>query len=239
MELGYGYRSEKFNANVNLYRTSWKDRTFTRGLRDAAGDDFTANILGVNALHQGLEIDFNYRYSDNLSFTGMLSLGDWNWANDILDTKVFDSAQNQVATVDLLIKDLKVADAAQTTAALGMLYKFWDKTSITVDYNYFGNLYADFDIIGSANITFTGNTKTPSVRPTGTWKAPVYHTFDTSLRHEFKVGNFDTTVTARVNNLFDTEYVSDALDGSSHTATDALVWFGYGRTFSLSAKINF
>jgi outer membrane receptor protein involved in Fe transport len=239
LELGYGYRSEKFNANVNLYRTSWKDRTFTRGLRDAAGDDFTANILGVNALHQGLEIDFNYRYSDNLSFTGMLSLGDWNWANDILDTKVFDSAQNQVATVDLLIKDLKVADAAQTTAALGMLYKFWDKTSITVDYNYFGNLYADFDIIGSANITFTGNTKTPSVRPTGTWKAPVYHTFDTSLRHEFKVGNFDTTVTARVNNLFDTEYVSDALDGSSHTATDALVWFGYGRTFSLSAKINF
>lgn len=239
LELGYGYRSEKFNANVNLYRTSWKDRTFTRGLRDAAGDDFTANILGVNALHKGLEIDFNYRYSDNLSFTGMLSLGDWNWANDILDTKVFDSAQNQVATVDLLIKDLKVADAAQTTAALGMLYKFWDKTSITVDYNYFGNLYADFDIIGSANITFTGNTKTPSVRPTGTWKAPVYHTFDTSLRHEFKVGNFDTTVTARVNNLFDTEYVSDALDGSSHTATDALVWFGYGRTFSLSAKINF
>jgi len=239
LELGYGYRSEKFNANVNLYRTSWKDRTFTRGLRDAAGDDFTANILGVNALHQGLEIDFNYRYSDNLSFTGMLSLGDWNWANDILDTKVFDSAQNQVATVDLLIKDLKVADAAQSTAALGMLYKFWDKTSITVDYNYFGNLYADFDIIGSANITFTGNTKTPSVRPTGTWKAPVYHTFDTSLRHEFKVGNFDTTVTARVNNLFDTEYVSDALDGSSHTATDALVWFGYGRTFSLSAKINF
>ncbi|MBL4905568.1 MAG: TonB-dependent receptor, partial [Flavobacteriaceae bacterium] len=198
-----------------------------------------ANILGVNALHQGLEIDFSYKYSDNLTLTGMLSLGDWEWDNDILDTKVFDAGQNEVASVDLLIKGLKVADAAQTTAALGMLYKFWDKTSVTVDYNYFGNLYANFNIIGSANITFAGDTKVPSVRPSGTWKAPDYHTFDASLRHGFKVGNFDTTVTARVNNLFNTEYVADALDGSSHSAADALVWFGYGRTFSLSAKIKF
>ena len=26
MELGYSFRSSVFNANVNLYRTSWKDR---------------------------------------------------------------------------------------------------------------------------------------------------------------------------------------------------------------------
>ena len=26
VELGYGYQSEKLTANVNLYRTSWKDR---------------------------------------------------------------------------------------------------------------------------------------------------------------------------------------------------------------------
>jgi iron complex outermembrane receptor protein len=120
-----------------------------------------------------------------------------------------------------------------------MLYKFWEKTSITVDYNYFGNLYSDFDIIGSANITRVGDTKSPSVRPNETWKVPTYHTFDASIRHGFKVGNFDTTVTARVNNLFNVEYVADAIDGTSQTATDALVWFGFGRTFSLSAKINF
>jgi iron complex outermembrane receptor protein len=239
VELGYGYRSKKFNANVNLYRTSWKDKTFTRGLRDISGNDFTANILGVNALHQGLEFDFTYSHSDNLRFTGMLSLGDWTWDNDIIDAPIFDANQVQAFTADLLIKGLKVADAAQTTAALGMLYKFWEKTSITVDYNYFGNLYSDFDIIGSANITRVGDTKSPSVRPNETWKVPTYHTFDASIRHGFKVGNFDTTVTARVNNLFNVEYVADAIDGTSQTATDALVWFGFGRTFSLSAKINF
>ena len=55
-----------------------------------------------------------------------------------------------------------------------------------------------------------------------------------SLRHGFNLGEFDTTVTFRVNNLFDTEYVADAID-----ASDPLVFFGFGRTFSLSAKIKF
>ena len=239
MELGYGLRSEKFAANVNIYSTQWKDRTFTRRTQGSNGNDFYANILGVNALHQGLEIDFTWKPSEKLNFTGMVSLGDWTWDSDVIDSQVFDGDQNLVGTIDLLIKGLRVADAAQSTAALGMNYKFWEKTSLTVDYNYYDNLYADFDILGNANFTETGKTKNPSVRNPGTWKVPSYHLFDASLRHGFKFGNFDTTVTARVNNVFNTEYVSDALDGKSHTATDALVWFGYGRTFSLSAKIKF
>ena len=50
----------------------------------------------------------------------------------------------------------------------------------------------------------------------------------------FKVGDFDTTLTVRVNNLLDTDYIADAID-----ASDPLVYFGFGRTFSLSAKIKF
>ncbi|MCG1035245.1 TonB-dependent receptor [Polaribacter sargassicola] len=236
IELGYGLRSEKFAANINLYRTKWSDRTFTETLPSfvAGQDDFTANILGVDAIHQGAEFDFTYKPSDKLTVTGMLSLGDWKWDNDILDTPIFDGDQNQVATVDLLIKDLKVADAAQTTAALGLLYKFWDKTSITVDYNYFANLYADFNILGSANFTETGEDKEESERIDNTWKAPNYSTFDASLRHGFSLGQFDATVTARVNNIFDTEYIADATD-----ADDPLVYFGFGRTYNLGLKINF
>ena len=87
---------------------------------------------------------------------------------------------------------------------------------------------------GNTNIIITGDVKQPSVRPGDTWKAPNYSTFDASLRHGFTLGEFDTTLTARVNNVFNTEYIADALD-----ASDPLVWFGYGRTFSLSAKIKF
>ena len=238
VELGYGLRSEKFAANVNAYYTEWNDRTFTRRIqnRNPGQDDFTANILGVNATHQGVEFDFTYRPTDKLNFTGMLSLGNWEYANNLVDVRIFDQDQNLVEVVDLPIKGLKVSDAAQTTAALGMLYKFWDKTSITVDYNYFADIYAQFDVLDRA--VFKGDDPDPNAPPTeskgDTWKAPNYHTFDASLRHGFKIGDFDTTVTVRVNNIFDTEYIADALD-----ADDPLVWFGFGRTYNLGMKILF
>ena len=227
MELGYGLRGEKFAANVNLYRTQWNDRTFTRNIRatEPGAEDYTANLLGVNALHQGVEFDFTYKYSNKLNFTGMLSLGDWKWDNDLDDVPVFDENQNEVDRISLPIQGLRVSDAAQTTAALGMLYKFWDKTSVTLDYNYFADLYARIDVLNYANA---------STRPTDSWKAPNYSTMDASLRHGFKVGDFDTTLTVRVNNLLDTDYIADAID-----ASDPLVYFGFGRTFSLSAKIKF
>ena len=234
LELGYGIRGDKFAANVNLYRTQWNDRTFSRRLpADPAitgSEDFTANLLGVNALHQGVEFDFTYKPTDKLNFSGMLSLGDWKWDNDLDNVPIFDENQNQRGTFDLLIDGLRVSDAAQTTAALGMLYKFWDKTSITVDYNYFANLYAQIDILDRAVFDASG----PVERKGDTWKAPNYSTFDASLRHGFKLGDFDTTVTVRVNNLFNTEYIADALD-----APDPLVWFGFGRTYNLGVKIKF
>ena len=227
LELGYGVRAEKFAANVNVYRTQWNDRTFTRNVRatEPGAEDYTANLLGVNALHQGIEFDFTYKPSNDLNFSGMLSLGDWKWDNNLEDVPVFNEDQEEVTTLSLPIKGLKVSNAAQTTAALGMLYKFWDKTSITVDYNYFANLYARIDVLNYANATET---------PTDSYKVPSYGTVDASLRHSFNFGTFDTTLTARINNLLDTEYIADAID-----ASDPLVFFGFGRTFSLSAKIKF
>ncbi|MCB0425452.1 MAG: TonB-dependent receptor, partial [Mangrovimonas sp.] len=82
-EIGYGFRSEKFSANVNLYRTSWNDRTETVSFTQPDGTPAFANILGVNAIHQGIEIDAAYRLFDDLKITGMASIGDWRWDNDV------------------------------------------------------------------------------------------------------------------------------------------------------------
>ena len=104
-----------------------------------------ANILGVNAIHQGIEVDFVYRATDKLNITGMASLGDWRWDNNIEDVEILDEEQEVIDTVNLFIEDLHVGDAAQTTLALGANYKFGAKTRFTIDYNYFDNLYADYD----------------------------------------------------------------------------------------------
>jgi len=239
-EIGYGLRGEKLAANINLYRTEWNDRTLTRSFQNPDGTFGTANIVGVNALHQGIEIDATYKSSDKLTLTGMLSLGDWTWVNNLKNIEIYDDNQELVDTVNLYIKGLKVSDAAQTTAALGFDYKVMEKTHFTVDYNYFDNLYAKYD----------PNDRSNPDAPQA-WKAPAYSTFDATIRYGFKLGEFDATVTGRINNIFNTEYISDALDGGSigspgdpnyvppSTDKTALVWFGYGRTFNVSAKIKF
>ena len=227
-ELGYGLRSEKLAANLNIYRTQWNDRTLTRGFQNQDGTFNTANILGVNAIHQGIELDFTYKPSNKLTLIGMLSLGDWQWDNDLENVQIFDEEQNLVNTVNLYISGLKVADAAQTTAALGLDYELMSKTHFTVDFNFFDDLYAAYD----------PNDRGTQGAPQA-WKAPSYSTFDASIRYGFKIGDLDTTLIGRMNNVFNTEYIADALDGSGSTDQTALVWFGYGRTFNVSAKIRF
>lgn len=227
-ELGYGFRSEKLSGNVNIYHTRWNDRSLTRSFNNPDGSFSSANILGVNAIHQGIELDFRYRPTDRLTITGMASLGDWVWANDVTGVQIFDDEQNLVTTVDLYIEDLKVGDAAQTTMALGANYEVFPGTKVRVDYNYYANFYADFD----------PNSRTTEDAPQS-WEVPDYGIFDLGLTHDFKLGKLNGTIIGNINNIFDTEYIADARNGSSSTETDALVWYGFGTTFTLGTKINF
>lgn len=227
-EIGYGLRTEKLAVNFNIYRTEWNDRSLTRSFQNPDGTFSAANILGVNALHQGVELDFEYRASEKVRFTGMVSLGDWQWANDLTDVQIFDEEQNLIQTIDLYLEGLKVSGAAQTTAALGIDWEIFEKTHITADYNYFDNLYAAYDPDNR------GTQGAPQA-----WKAPSYGTFDASLRYGFKIMDLDAQIIGRMHNVFDTDYVQSALDGSNSDDLTSLVWFGFGRTFNVSAKIKF
>ena len=158
----------------------------------------------------------------------MASFGDWRWQDDLEDIQIFDEEQNLIDTVNLFIKDLRVGDAAQTTMALGMNLEVMPRTNFIIDYNYFDNLYARYDP------TDRGTDGAPEA-----WKLPDYGTFDVFLSHSFDFAGFEANLTARMYNLFDSEYIADALDGGASNAATALVWFGNGRTFNLGVKVNF
>lgn len=227
-ELGYGYRAENFRANVNLYRTQWDDRTLTQSFRNQDGTFGSANILGVNALHQGVEFDFSYRPFEELTLTGMASIGDWRWANNVTDVQVFNEEQELVRTVNLFIEDLKVGDAAQTTFALGANYEVIEDVRLRLDYNFYDNYFADFDPNGRSDAD-QGQA----------WEAPAYGLLDAGLTYGFDIGSLRATLNGNVNNLLDTEYIADARDRGNSTAQEALVWYGFGRTYTIGAKLNF
>jgi iron complex outermembrane recepter protein len=231
-ELGYGFRASTLSANVNLYRTSWSDRAFIKS-RNVGGQLYYANLLGVDALHQGVEFDFNYQPTTKLTITGMASVGDWTWQNDLSGVVIFDENQNEVDKIGAMyMKGLKVGDAAQTTAALGISYKLIEGLKIGADYNYFTDNFGDFDptSVGAPNLAV--------------WELPTYSIVDLNASYKFEIVGLKASLYGNVNNLFDTVYISDA-QASFHPetgrseASNSAVFFGTGRTWTTGLKLNF
>ncbi len=188
-----------------------------------------ANILGVNALHQGIEIDAIWKASSLLNITGMLSLGDWTWQNDIEDLGIFED-NVQVGTVDAFIAGLHVGDAAQTTLALGLDYRLMPDLRISMDYNYYARLFADYDPTDRSDESSRG------VEP---WQIPAFGTLDLNIAYDFEVSGLKASLYGNVYNLTDEKYVMDALDGTGHDAFTSRVYYGYGVNWNLGVKIRF
>jgi hypothetical protein len=234
VELGYGFRSDNIKADLTLYRTSWMDKTLTRSI----GNE-TANITGLDAIHQGVEAEFRYSPSKKFDVKAMISIGDWRWKDDV-QAALFNENQEFVDSLFIFAKDIHVSDAAQTTAAIGINYEILPKFKIGIDYNYFDRLYALFDI--------EGRTK-PELSGIDAWELPDYHLFDLSLKYDFKLAGLNASVYGNVNNLLNTEYIADASDNTLYDNNEkeviyanelnSPVFFGFGRTWSLTFKVRF
>ncbi len=219
-ELGYGYRTSKIKADATVYRTVWMDKALTRSL---GGGDI-ANLSGMDATHMGVELTATIRPVEKLDIRVMGSMGDWRWNSSVNTSVINDLGEVNQITINL--EDVHVGNSAQTTAAIGVDYEVLPKFKIGADYNYYDNVFANFDI----------EAKEESA---DSWEMPSYQLIDFNARYNFKIGTLNATLIGNVNNLLDTEYIADARDGSDHDAASALVWYGYGRTYSMSLKVNF
>ncbi|MFW5792807.1 MAG: TonB-dependent receptor [Bacteroidota bacterium] len=223
-EIGYGYRSSIFAANLIVYRTEWMDKALVRNIGEV-----TANITGLDALHQGVEFDFTFRPTKKIDIRGMFSYGDWTWTDDVI-ADIYDEFQNFISTETVYAGGVNVGNSAQTTAALGMDYEVLPKLKLGFDANYYDRLYAYFDV---------ENRSTIDDRGVNAWQLPSYELFDLNARYSFKIANLYATLMINVNNIFDTEVIRDATDGSNHDFDTATVFYGWGRTWTTSVRVRF
>ena len=237
VEVGYGFRSSIFNANVNLYNTVWDD-IFKRVSYRPASLTYYANVLGLKEVHRGVEVDFNVKPTEWITVNGMFSAGDWFYDSDV-DATFIDDATNQiVGEGKLLIKDLKVGDAAQLTWALGADVRATENLKFDATYRYADNLYSGFD--PATNL----NKNTPAV------KLPSYGLLDLGLTLSTKT-NVGKSLSFRfnVNNVLDETYISDMRTNIAADANAANNWnginknnqvyFGFGRTWNASISYKF
>jgi iron complex outermembrane recepter protein len=223
-EIGYGFTSKRFNAKVNYYYTNWLDKALVRSFGQAG----TANIPGINALHQGFEAEATYKPTPKLTLRGMLSLGDWIWQDDVKFT-LYDEAQNVLGTYNAYLADVHVGNSAQSTASISADYDILPGLKIGADYIYLAKNFADFNPIYRTNNEYLGDS----------WQMPNVGLVDVNMNYKFRVAGLDASIYGIVNNLLNTEYVADATDGATHDEKSALVYYGFGITWSTGLKIYF
>lgn len=223
-EGGYGYKSHNMNIKIGYYWTEWRDQGLRRSF---VGESF--NIKGVNSRHQGIEMEATYKPTTQLTLKGMASFGFWKYINDV-SFQAFDDSNNLLGEFHAYLKDVSVGNSAQNTAALNIDYKFFKSFNIGVGCNYFGKNFADFNITNRTSESTVG---------IDSWQIPDAVLFDLNLGYNFKIGKLDSRISGNVFNLLDTEYITDATDGTDHDWKTSGVYYGFGRTFSLGMKVNF
>jgi len=237
VEAGYGFRSQGSVVNINIYRTTWDDR-YAR-TRNSSLLQYT-DYLGVNEIHKGIEIDGRFKASEKLTLTAMSSIGDWTYKGNAVGTTYSENDYSIVAAnIPLYLDNVKVGDAAQFTARLGLDWKAFKNFSFDINQSYFDNLY------GNLNATsFT----TPGKEAL---KLPSYSLTDAGFSYKFNLGEkMHLNFRFNVNNLFDHVYISESytsiIAGSDSTPatwngvdTSNQVYFGFGRTWNTSVRFNF
>jgi len=248
-EAGLTYRStdRSFAGKVNVYNTTWNDRTITRSVVEQNGDDGLINIQGLNALHQGIEGEFAYQPLDLVRLDVAASVGNWEYTDDV--SAAYTPDQSDPATqqqVNLYVKDVKVGDAPQTQFAYGVTVFPMDGLYAKVSGRSYSSYYADFDPTSRTDASIAGQQ---------VWEVPSYNVFDFHIGYDIPrdmlgASRFDIRLFGNVFNVFDSMFIQDATNNSrfnayrgdgnnANTADDAEVFLGLPRTFNFGTRITF
>lgn len=250
IEVGYGFRSSIFDANVNLYRTSWRDRYDRKGnLReDATNTRYYAELNGIAEIHQGVEVDAALKLGRVLSVNGAFSIGDWFYKGNA-DATLFNETNNEdfipqgktSNKIDLLLDGTKVGDAAQITASLGVTVNPFKGFKFDANWRYVDRLYARLDVYSYSDPTYA--TK-------GNLRLPSYNLVDLGASYTLPIKDKRSFVfRVNVNNVFDTYYIADSYSAIHVDAKTTQTYkgidvrnqvnFGFGRTWNASIGLNF
>ncbi|MDF1696334.1 MAG: carboxypeptidase-like regulatory domain-containing protein [Saprospiraceae bacterium] len=252
-EAGYKLRTNNIQANLNLYRTAWTNRFDTRTIQpgeivqDQNGNDVElvnggfSNISGINQLHQGVELDIQYKVTNDITLKAYGSLGDWSY-NDNAKLDIFNDEQTLISSTDeLFLEGAKVGGSAQTSFGLGMDYRVTNSLKFDFDYNYYNNNYAR---VNATDNIFREQDNL------GTVKIPSFGILDAGVSYRITLANEDVIrFRANVNNLLDATYISYsrsnihasdiAEENWNGINQDNSVLFGKGLTWNASVRYSF
>ncbi len=226
-ELGYGFKSRAFSANLNAYYTVWLNRPLLANFRNEDDEVIQLNVEGIRAHHRGVELDFAYiAIPDLLKLEGLVSVGDWIWKTG---SDAILKSEDATIEAPFSANGVHVGDAAQIQYGLSARVEPIKNLYTTIKWTYFGKNYADFapDQLTGAN------------QDRESWKMPNYYLFDVHAGYNFKIGKLRYRASLSLLNALNNAYISDASTRLGFEPSQIEVFFGQGIRLSGSLGVTF
>ena len=234
-EVGANYNTKEFKVTLNAYYTIWNNRPVT-GTRTNGTENFYYNVPGMRALHQGVELDAEWVADKQLSFEGVLSVGDWRWKSA---ATAYVTDENGITVGDPIqfdARNIKVGDAAQFQTSFALRYSPFKGFYFKPRFTRFDNNFAEFNPDG-----LTGENAGKQ-----SWKMPAYNMLDLSMGYGRDISK-DYNLMLRINilNVLDEVFVTDALNNEfkpqnnpGFNATSAGVYYGMGLRWTVGLTLT-
>lgn len=202
-EVGYSYRTSKFRFNANAYYTQWKDKAFFSAFASGYFVDEQTGVrqavTGIAAKHIGLEFDARYEVLPGIELTGSYSIGDWKWDNDGFYQYTNDFT-GETEQQYIYTEGVRVGNSAQTVGFIGVHYKRIRDTYFGFRFNYFGDLYEQFDPAERTEQFVQAR------------KLPDYYNLDIYAGHYFNIADLRSRVGFNVHNVLNDTYMRRSLE---------------------------
>ena len=253
-EIGYGFDYKFIRMNLGGYYTKWIDKSMTKKGKMSNKEQYYMNMTGVDARHMGIEVELEASPTKWMDIQAMFSIGDWVWDSDSVKGYAYDISGNAIspegnittpgaedhAWAIINIKGVKVGGSAQTTAALGVVFKPFKGLRLSADYTLYARNYAYYTLSGgNLSLGKIMNVSDP-------WKIPISGSLDAYASYTFPVGRFSATILGQVNNVLNQKNVEKAWNPSNVGETEIVadesnvyMFYSAGRTWCVTLKFNF
>ena len=210
-ELSYNHKSPLIKAKLSAYYTTLNDQTEVNSFYHDELRGFVNFILtDIDERHMGIEAAADLKLSTTLSVVGAAAIGDYVYTSRPSATI---SQDNNAALLEedqtIYQKDFFVPNTPQQAYTLGLKYnspKYW---FLNVNFNYFDQMYLDFNPTRRTQETVGELVKTDDIE---LWedilfqeRIPANYTMDIFGGKSWKIGQRFIYLTVGINNILNNQ----------------------------------
>ena len=142
-DLSYVFSLPAIHGRVSVFQTNFYDLMQRASYYHDTERTFVNHLLtGVNKVHRGIELGFNYKLNDNWNFDVAGTIAEYYYSNNPDGTISYENGKEMGIKETVYLKDSYVGSTPQIAGTLGINY-FRNYWFLSMNINGFGRNYID------------------------------------------------------------------------------------------------